>query len=174
MTILTAVPADPAGYGRIVRSAPDSPEVEAIVEQKALSPMQQSIGEINSGIYAFRTAPLLAHLDKLTAENANREVILTDMAGLLRSAGERVAAIGADDAAEVLGANTIAELVALDATLRDATAKRLMAAGVTIFRPDTCVIDAEVEVAPDTVIEPFVQLLGRTSIGRIASSAPTP
>jgi bifunctional UDP-N-acetylglucosamine pyrophosphorylase/glucosamine-1-phosphate N-acetyltransferase len=165
MTILTAAPADPAGYGRIVRAAPDSPEVEAIVEQKALTPAQQSIGEINSGIYAFKTAPLLANLDKLTAENANREVILTDMAGLLRSAGERVVAIQAADAAEVLGANTIAELVALDATLRAATASRLMAAGVTIFRPETCVIDAEVEVAPDTVIEPFVQLLGRTRIG---------
>src|ERR1035438_8540946 len=165
MTILTAAPADPIGYGRIVRAAPDSPEVEAIVEQKALTHAQQSIGEINSGIYAFRTAPLLAHLGQLTADNANREVILTDMAGLLRTAGERVVAIQAADAAEVLGANTIAELVALDATLRAATANRLMAQGVTIFRPETCVIDADAEVAADTVIEPFVQLLGRTRIG---------
>ena len=87
------------------------------------------------------------------------------MAGLLRAAGERVVAIQASDAAEVLGANTIAELVALDATLRTATANRLMAEGVTIFRPETSVIDADVEVAADTVIEPFVQLLGRTKIG---------
>jgi len=165
MTILTAAPEDPTGYGRIVRTSPESPEVEAIVEQKALTPAQQALGEINSGIYAFKTAPLLAHLDKLTAENANKEVILTDMAGLLRAAGERVVALQAADAVEVLGANTIAELVALDATLRAATASRLMAAGVTIFRPETCVIDAAVEVAPDTVIEPFVQLLGSTHIG---------
>ncbi|MGA3263529.1 MAG: DapH/DapD/GlmU-related protein [Terracidiphilus sp.] len=48
---------------------------------------------------------------------------------------------------------------------RIAAARRLMAAGVTIFRPETCVIDAGVEVAPDTVIEPFVQLLGQTKIG---------
>ncbi|MGP8173572.1 MAG: bifunctional UDP-N-acetylglucosamine diphosphorylase/glucosamine-1-phosphate N-acetyltransferase GlmU [Terracidiphilus sp.] len=165
MTILTAAPADPAGYGRIIRRAADSPEVEAIIEQKALTPRQQTVREINSGIYAFKTAPLLAHLDKLTANNVHRELYLTDMAGLLRSARERVVALQAPDAAEVLGANTIAELVALDATLRAATANRLMAAGVTIFRPETCVIDAEVEVAPDTVIEPFVQLLGSTRIG---------
>jgi bifunctional UDP-N-acetylglucosamine pyrophosphorylase/glucosamine-1-phosphate N-acetyltransferase len=165
MTILTAAPVDPNGYGRIVRKVPDSPEVEAIVEQKALAVEQQSIAEINSGIYAFRTAPLLTHLDRLDANNANKEVILTDMAGLLRASGERVVAIQAAEAAEVLGANTIAELVALDATLRAATASRLMAQGVTIFRPETCVIDAEVEVAADTVIEPFVQLLGRTRIG---------
>ncbi len=165
MTILTAAPVDPAGYGRILRKSLNSPDVEAIVEQKALTAAQQGITEINSGIYAFKTAPLLAHLDKLTDNNANREVILTDMAGLLRAASERVAAIQASDAAEVLGANTIAELVALDATLRTATANRLMAEGVTIFRPETSVIDADVEVAADTVIEPFVQLLGRTKIG---------
>jgi bifunctional UDP-N-acetylglucosamine pyrophosphorylase/glucosamine-1-phosphate N-acetyltransferase len=165
MTILTAAPEDPTGYGRILRRSPESAEVEAIVEQKALTAEQQKIGEINSGIYAFKTASLLEQLGKLTADNANQEIILTDVASLLRAAGERVVAIQAAEAIEVLGANTIAELVALDATLRTATANRLMASGVTIFRPETCMIDAEVEVGPDTVIEPFVQLRGKTRIG---------
>jgi bifunctional UDP-N-acetylglucosamine pyrophosphorylase/glucosamine-1-phosphate N-acetyltransferase len=165
MTILSARPQDPTGYGRIVRKTLNSVEVEAIVEQKSLAPGQEKIGEINSGIYAFKSAPLFAHLDKLTANNAHGELYLTDMAGILRAAGERVVAIEAENAAEVLGANTIAELVALDATMRDATAQRLMAAGVTIFRPETCVIDAEVEIEADTVIEPFVQLRGNTRIG---------
>jgi bifunctional UDP-N-acetylglucosamine pyrophosphorylase/glucosamine-1-phosphate N-acetyltransferase len=115
--------------------------------------------EIETGICAFKTARLLKYLGKLTTGNA------ADMAGILRTAGERVSATQAPVAAEVLGANTIAELVALDATLRTAAASRLMAAGVTIYKPETCVIDADVEVAADTVIEPFVQLLGRTHIG---------
>jgi bifunctional UDP-N-acetylglucosamine pyrophosphorylase / glucosamine-1-phosphate N-acetyltransferase len=165
MTILTAAPEDPTGYGRIVRRAADSADVEAIVEQKALTNEQQAIREINSGIYAFKTASLLKQLDKLNANNANKEIILTDVASLLRTAGERVVALQAAEAVEVLGANTIAELVALDATLRTATANRLMAQGVTIFRPETCMIDAEVEVGPDTIIEPFVQLRGKTRIG---------
>ena len=165
MTILTAVPEDPTGYGRIIRHASDQPEVEAIVEQKALTPEQQSIREINSGIYAFKMAPLLKHLDELTNNNAHGELYLTDMAGILHAAGEKVAAIKAPEAIEVLGANTIAEVVALDAGMRAATASRLMAGGVTIFRPETCVIDAEVEIEPDTIIEPFVQLLGKTKIG---------
>ena len=120
MTILTAAPVDPTGYGRIMRKSPDSPEVEAIVEQKALTAAAARLAEINTGIYAFKTAPLLGASGQAHAENANRELILTDMAGLLRAAGERVVAIQAADAAEVLGANTIAELVALDATLRAA------------------------------------------------------
>ena len=48
---------------------------------------------------------------------------------------------------------------------QQAAAARLMAAGVTIYRPETCVIDPDVEVAPNTVIEPFAQLLGHTRIG---------
>ena len=59
----------------------------------------------------------------------------------------------------------IHELVALDAQARADKAARLMDAGVTIFRPDTTVIDPEVEIGHDTVIEPFVQLLGSTRIG---------
>jgi bifunctional UDP-N-acetylglucosamine pyrophosphorylase/glucosamine-1-phosphate N-acetyltransferase len=165
MTVLTAVPENPFGYGRVVRKAPGSPEIDAIVEQKALAPGQETIGEINSGMYVFRTATLLAHLDQLTNANPHGEFYLTDMAGILGAAGERVVAIEAGDAHEILGANTIAEMMALDAQMNAATAARLMAGGVTIFKPETCVIDAEVEVAADTVIEPFVQLRGRTKIG---------
>jgi bifunctional UDP-N-acetylglucosamine pyrophosphorylase/glucosamine-1-phosphate N-acetyltransferase len=76
-----------------------------------------------------------------------------------------VVAVQAESVDEVLGANTIAEMMHLDQAMRAAAAKRLMAQGVTIFRPDTCVIDVEVEVGADTVIEPYVQLLGATKIG---------
>jgi len=165
MTILTAVPPDPTGYGRILRVSPDAPEVTAIVEQKSLKPDQLATPEINSGIYCFRTSSLFEKLDQLDTNNAHGEFYLTDVAAMLVADGERVVAVQAESVDEVLGANTIAEMMHLDAAMRLATARRLMAAGVTIFRPDTCVIDSEVEVAPDTVIEPYVQLLGATKIG---------
>ena len=165
MTILTAIPPDPTGYGRVFRKQPDSPEVVAIIEQKSLPPDCLSWPEINSGIYCFRTADLFEQLDMLSTDNSQGEFYLTDVSVLLSKAGKRVAAWKADSVDEVLGANTIAEMMHLDAALRLQTAQRLMAQGVTIFRPDTCVIDATVEVAADTVIEPFVQLLGHTRIG---------
>jgi bifunctional UDP-N-acetylglucosamine pyrophosphorylase/glucosamine-1-phosphate N-acetyltransferase len=165
MTLVSAVLQQPTGYGRIVRKSSDAPDVTAIVEQKMLTPEQLGLHEVNMGLYAFRTAPLLAHLNKLTADNPHGELYLTDMAAVLNAAGERVVALETASPEVLLGANTIAELVALDATLRSATASRLMASGVTIFRPDTCTIDADVQVEADTVIEPFVQLRGRTRIG---------
>ena len=164
MTILTAIPADPTGYGRVLRKGADSTEVRAIVEQKDLKPGDDS-AEINSGIYCFETAALFDNLERLTNQNASGEFYLTDIASLLVSQDKRVVATVAPAIDEVLGANTIAEMMHLDAAMRSATARRLMAGGVTIFRPETCVIDAAVEVAPDTVIEPFVQILGNTRIG---------
>jgi bifunctional UDP-N-acetylglucosamine pyrophosphorylase/glucosamine-1-phosphate N-acetyltransferase len=164
MTILTAVPANPTGYGRVIRTGSGS-EVSAIVEQKALTPAQLGAPEINSGIYCFRTAALFGKLDLLSTNNAHGEFYLTDVAAMLVADGERVVAVQAESVDEVLGANTIAEMMHLDAAMRLGTANRLMAQGVTIFRPETCVIDASVEVGADTVIEPYVQLLGKTRIG---------
>ena len=171
MTILTAVPPDPTGYGRVLRATPGGPnrkpgpEVTAIIEQKSLAPDQLATPEINSGIYCFETRDLFAKLDALDTNNPHGEFYLTDVAAMLVAEGKRVVAIQANSVDEVLGANTIAEMMHLDAAMRRATAHRLMAAGVTIFLPDTCIIDAEVNVGPDTVIEPYVQLLGKTTIG---------
>jgi bifunctional UDP-N-acetylglucosamine pyrophosphorylase/glucosamine-1-phosphate N-acetyltransferase len=166
MTVLTALPEDPYGYGRVVRKSPDSDEIRDIVEQKALTPEAANVGEINSGLYAFAIKPLFAHIDSLRTNNAQGEFYLTDMAAILGKAGERVVALKAEDSDEVLGANTIEEMMALDGKLRLSTARRLMAEGVTIFRPETTVIDAGVMVGADTIIEPFVQLLGATKVGK--------
>ncbi len=173
MTILTAVPPNPTGYGRVLRASEASPEVTAIVEQKSLAPDQLNAPEINSGIYCFRTSSLFAHLDSLSTNNTHGEFYLTDIAALLVTNHERVVALktsGSID--EVLGANTIEEMMHLDAAMRLSTARRLMSEGVTIFRPETCVIDPQVQVGPDTIIEPYVQLLRDTKVGsncRIAS-----
>ncbi len=165
MTILTAVPPDPTGYGRVLRRTPEGVEVTGIVEQKSLRPDQWSAPEINSGIYCFQTEALFARLDLLSTENAHGEYYLTDIAAMLVEDGERVVAVRAEHVDEVLGANTIAEMMHLDQAMRAAAARSLMAQGVTIFRPDTCVIDAEVTVGADTILEPYVQLLGATHIG---------
>ena len=165
MTILTAAPLDPFGYGRVIRAGSGSDRVKVIVEQKALSKSQQKEREINSGIYAFATKPLFANIDRLSTDNAHSELYLTDMAALLVKSKATVVALKASDPGEVLGANTLAELSALDATMRARKCADLMAAGVTIYRPETCVIDPEVEIGADTILEPFVQILGRTRIG---------
>ncbi len=167
MTVLTADLENPAGYGRIVRKRKGKNEIAAVVEEKSATPAQKKIREINSGVYVFAVKPLYAHIGELSTANPHSEYYLTDMAALLtRASGKnKVMACKTGDAAEILGSNTRAEMMEIDACLRLAKCHRLMAEGVSIFYPQTCVIDTDVEVGMDTIIEPFVQLLGKTRIG---------
>jgi len=165
MTILTAQLYDPTGYGRVIRNSAKSADVKAIVEEKSATPAQRKITEVNAGFYAFNAKVLFSNIDKLSSDNPHHEFYLTDMAALLRKAKERVMAVAAGDPHEILGSNTRAEMVDIDQRMRLAKCRQLMAEGVTIFYPQTCVIDWDVEVGPDTTIEPFVQILGKTRIG---------
>ncbi len=163
-TVLTAELEEPRGYGRIVRNA--SGGVEAIVEQGALRPEQAGLREVNSGTYVFSRAKLAGVLGKLGRDNVHREYYLTDAIKLLRQTGEGVAAHVAGDAEEILGVNTPAELARVDAVLRRRKANALMAAGVTLYQPETQAIDPEVSIGPDTIIERGVELRGATRLGR--------
>jgi len=168
MTILTAEPPDPFGYGRIVRRKVNgvyTDQVQAIIEQKQLTSEQESIGEINSGIYAFNIAELFARIGRLSTDNPHGEYYLTQIAAILQRDGKPVLALRTAHSSEVLGVNTRRELAQLDSILRERKTRELMDNGVTIFKPETVLIDDAVTVGADTVIEPFVQLLGETTIG---------
>jgi bifunctional UDP-N-acetylglucosamine pyrophosphorylase / glucosamine-1-phosphate N-acetyltransferase len=165
MTLLSADLDNPTGYGRVLRKSANSAEVQAIVEEKSASSAQKKIREINSGFYCFSTRDLYAHIGELSTDNPHSEYYLTDMAGVLRRAHKRVIAWQTQNPPEILGGNTRAELADIDHFLRMTKARQLMTEGVTIFYPATCVIDADVSVAADTIIEPYVQLLGTTRIG---------
>jgi bifunctional UDP-N-acetylglucosamine pyrophosphorylase/glucosamine-1-phosphate N-acetyltransferase len=165
MTLLSADLDHPTGYGRVLRQSSRSVEVQAIVEEKSASPAQKKIREINAGFYVFAVRQLFEHIEKLSTSNPHSEYYLTDMAEVLRKARQRVVVWKTGNSAEVLGANTRAELAVIDQQMRLRKCYELMAAGVTIFYPATCVIDGNVEIAADTVVEPFVQILGKSRIG---------
>jgi bifunctional UDP-N-acetylglucosamine pyrophosphorylase/glucosamine-1-phosphate N-acetyltransferase len=165
MTLLGADLDHPTGYGRVLRKSPRNAEVRAIVEEKSASAAQKKIREINAGFYVFAVSQLFAHIEKLSTVNPHAEYYLTDMAEVLRKTQQRVVIWKTENSVEVLGANTRAELSFIDYQIRMRKCQQLMADGVTIFYPAACVIDNDVEIAPDTVIEPFVQILGNSRIG---------
>ncbi len=162
-TILTAEIDDPTDYGRIVRDTEG--RVVAIVEEKSATPEQRAIREVNSSIYCFTLAKLWPCLNALRPENAHKELYLTDAIAMLRERNERVLAEVAADAREILGCNTRAHLADVDRIFRARNAAALMESGVTIYLPETVVVDPGVTAGPDSVIEPGVQLLGNTRIG---------
>ncbi len=162
-SILTAVLADPSGYGRILRKSGDT--VAAIIEESQLTPEQRELNEINSSMYCFTTAKLWPALGQVKPNNKHREVYLTDAISVMNTKGETVLAEIAENAQEALGCNTRADLAGVDRAFREWKRDELMNSGVTIQLPETVLIDPDVTAGEDTVIEPCVQLLGKTKIG---------
>jgi bifunctional UDP-N-acetylglucosamine pyrophosphorylase/glucosamine-1-phosphate N-acetyltransferase len=162
-TILSAVLADPSGYGRVVRKSETA--VSAIVEESQLTAEQREINEINSAIYCFTLEKLWPALAQLKPNNKHRELYLTDAIAVLSAKGETVLAQVAADSREVLGCNTRADLAEVDRVFRERKRNALMDGGVTIQLPETVLIDPDVTAGEDTIIEPSVQLLGKTKIG---------
>jgi len=162
-TVITTALDDPAGYGRILLD--ERGNLRAIVEQKAATPEQLAVREINSGIYCFRSGLLWKHIGEIRANNPAGEYYLTDMVEILRRAGHEVAIFHLDDPSEVLGINTRAELAEVDRIFRQRKVRELMLEGVTIRKPETVTIDLGVRIGIDTVVDPFAQILGNTVIG---------
>jgi len=162
-TILSAVLADPSGYGRVVRKSES--QVGAIVEESQLAPEQHELNEINSSIYCFTLAKLWPALARVKPNNKHREIYLTDAIAELASKGDTVLAQIAPDSREVLGCNTRADLTEVDRIFRERKREELMATGVTIQLPETVLIDPDVTAGEDCRLEPGVQLLGRTKLG---------
>ena len=162
-TLLSAMMDDPTGYGRVIRDAQG--HAIAVVEQKAATAEQLAMREANMGIYCYRADLFWKHVDEIQTNNPAREYYLTDMVEILHRAGHTMNVMTIADPRECLGINNRVELAEVDRIFRDRKTFELMVAGVTIEKPETVIIDTDVQVGMDTVIEPFAQILGRTRIG---------
>ncbi|MGI6065113.1 MAG: bifunctional UDP-N-acetylglucosamine diphosphorylase/glucosamine-1-phosphate N-acetyltransferase GlmU [Bacillota bacterium] len=162
-TILSAKISNPYGYGRIIRK-PDS-SVDRIVEQKDALPHELAVDEINTGTYCFDLKWLKEAVNKITVNNAQGEYYLTDTVAFFVSQGLKVNAFMAEDYQETLGINSRVQLAEAEKILRMRKVIQLMESGVTVVDPNTAFIDTEVEIDPDTIIEPFTFIRGRTRIG---------
>ncbi len=160
---ITAELDDPRGYGRVLRAA--NGDALGVVEQKAATPEQLLIREVNVGIYCFRADLFWKHIGEVKPDNPAREYYLTDMVEILIRAGHRMEPMTIADPREAFGINTRVELAEVDRIFRDRKARELMLAGVTIERPETVIIDQDVQIGMDTIVGPFAQILGATTVG---------
>jgi bifunctional UDP-N-acetylglucosamine pyrophosphorylase/glucosamine-1-phosphate N-acetyltransferase len=149
-------------YGRIVRDA--SGDVARVVEARLASKSEKSLPESNLGAYAVDLAWLRGAVTRLRA-NETGEIFLTDLIALAVGDGKRVAAHLTTDRGEGQGVNTRVELAAAELALYERIRERHMLAGVTFHDPASSLIGADVELAPDVVIERGSILEGKTKVG---------
>jgi bifunctional UDP-N-acetylglucosamine pyrophosphorylase / glucosamine-1-phosphate N-acetyltransferase len=162
-TVVTANLPDPSGYGRILRS-PDG-RIVRIVEDKDATEEEKRICEINTGTYCFNLGLLRQYLPRLDTDNAQHEYYLTDVIGLMSADGCSVTASLIEDYRVGLGINSRNQLAEAALLLRERINRDLMLGGVSIEDPHSTVIDAEVQIGPDTVIRPFTVIESGTVIG---------
>jgi bifunctional UDP-N-acetylglucosamine pyrophosphorylase/glucosamine-1-phosphate N-acetyltransferase len=170
VTVLTARVPDPTGYGRIL-PGPDG-TVAGIVEHKDATAEQRQIDEINAGIYAFDAATLRDGLSRLTTDNAQGELYLTDVLAIARGDGKRVGAFVIEDTMQTEGVNDRVQLATLRAELNRRTLEGLMRSGVTVVDPSTTWVDQTVELDQDVTLLPNTQLHGATTVATGAVIGP--
>ncbi len=162
LALATCTVADPTGYGRVLRDAAGA--IQEIREHKDLKTDQErSTTEINPGIYAAPLAFLREAVGKLTPNNAQGELYLTDIVGYAQKGGKAIAA--SPSRAEVLaGVNDRQQLVEAEQVMYARLLMQWRRAGVTAR--DGVQIEDSVELSPDVVIERGAVLRGKTKVGK--------
>ncbi len=118
-TLLSVILEEDSAYGRVLRR---NGRVVGIVEVRDATPDQLAVREMNTSVYAFDAALLMAALDELSPDNDQGELYLTDVIGILVASGHEVAAVVLPDVDEARGVNTLAELGTVSGLLADRVA----------------------------------------------------
>jgi bifunctional UDP-N-acetylglucosamine pyrophosphorylase/glucosamine-1-phosphate N-acetyltransferase len=161
LALVTTFPPSPHGYGRIVRDS--GGRFLRIVEEKDATPAERQIGEVNAGLYCGPARFIFESLLRLSPDNAQRELYLTDVAE--QAARTLEVAMLAAPPDEVMGINDRVELARADRLMRLRLAEALMRDGVTVRDPERLFVEPGVTVGRDSELGPGVELRGKTVVG---------
>lgn len=111
-TLLSLKSKEKKDFGRVIRT-PEG-RVDRIVENKDASPREKTVDEYNSGVYCFQKSILFKALKGVDNRNAQQEYYLTDTIARINQEGLAVEAIQTSDASELIGINSLEDLVAAE------------------------------------------------------------
>jgi bifunctional UDP-N-acetylglucosamine pyrophosphorylase / glucosamine-1-phosphate N-acetyltransferase len=170
LAILSVNLDEAAGYGRIVRNSEG--HVSAIVEHGDANAAELKIREANSGLMAAPAGSLREWLLGLGRDNVQREYYLTDVVAQAVHGGDRVDAVLAASAAEVMGVNDKIQLAQVEACHRLMQAEKLMLAGATLADPKRIDIRGDVEVERDVFIDINAVFVGKVHLSARVTVGP--
>jgi len=160
--ILTMIPKDPFGYGRVLKN--DSGLATEIIEEKDASPEQKKINEVFTGIMIIKGEMLLSSLDEVNNNNAAGEYYLTDVIKIASKKGVKINSIVVEET-EVLGANTKSELHEIENIFREMKSKDLLEQGITLSDASRVDVRGDVSAGKDCSIDVNVILEGEIKLG---------
>ena len=163
VAMLSATLPNPAGYGRVVRSA--AGEFVAVVEERDATPEQRALQEINTGVLASKAERLVGWLDRVGNQNAQAEYYLPDVLGLASEDGMRVEVVCSEDDFDTQGVNTPQQLEQLERLHQGALADQLMNGGVRVSDRSRLDIRGRLQCGRDVLIDINVVIEGDVVLG---------
>ena len=167
--ILTMIPKDPFGYGRVIKD--DSGLATEIIEEKDANAEQKKINEVFTGIMIIKGEMLLSSLDEVNNNNAAGEYYLTDIIKIASKKGVKINPIVVEET-EVLGANTKSELHEIENIFREMKSKDLLEQGITLSDASRVDLRGDVSAGKDCSIDVNVILEGEIKLGTNVSIGP--
>ena len=167
--ILTMIPKDPFGYGRVIKN--DSGLATEIIEEKDANAEQKKINEVFTGIMIIKGEMLLSSLDEVNNNNAAGEYYLTDVIKIASKKGVKINPIVVEET-EVLGANTKSELHEIENIFREMKSKDLLEQGITLSDASRVDVRGDVSAGKDCSIDVNVILEGEIKLGTNVSIGP--
>ena len=168
--LLTAVLAEPTGYGRVLRD--DAGKILKIVEHKDATPEQRTVKEINTGIMVIKGEYLHRWLPQLANNNVQGEYYLTDCVERAEAENIRVAGVMARSESEITGVNDRVQLASLERAYQWAQAEALMRSGVTLADPARLDVRGNLHCDADTFIDVNCVFEGDVKLGAGARIGP--
>ncbi|MBF0480195.1 MAG: bifunctional UDP-N-acetylglucosamine diphosphorylase/glucosamine-1-phosphate N-acetyltransferase GlmU [Desulfovibrionaceae bacterium] len=151
-------------FGRVLRH-PDG-SVAAVIEAKDYDAKLhgKNAGEVNAGIYLFKTESIGPLLDRLTNDNKSHEYYVTDLIGLAVSGRLTAAAYNFGDAPELMGVNSPLDLAGAEELLRRRIVADWREQGVIVRQADSVRIGPKAAIAPGVEITGPAEIYGETRI----------
>ncbi len=162
VTVLTMIPTNPFGYGRMERDAQGN--IKSIVEHKDANDKQKEIGEVNAGIYCIKSDFIYKYIDSIGNNNKQKEYYITDLISITHKNDLQVDSVIVENASEVLGINNRNQLAEIEQIMLAMKREEMMKNGVTMESPESIYIDSNVECENDVIIESNVVIKGKSII----------
>ena len=159
VVVLGFEPDDALQYGRVIAEAG---RIAKMVEHKDASEAERACRLCNSGLMAVRSSELFALLARVGNDNSQGEYYLTDIVNIANGDGRVCAVVVTDDADEVAGINSRAELAEAEGRWQQRRRRRAMDEGASLIAPETVwfawdtVVGRDVSIGPNVVFGPGV------------------
>ncbi len=163
LCLLIAKLDSPFGFGRIMRNNDNA--IQAIVEEKDLTPTQKMIQETYTGACCISSNVLHDLLPLIKNQNAQNEYYLTDIIALAAEKRLSISSVTASNNDDILGVNNRAQLETVERIFQKRLANALMIKGVTIADSNRIDIRGTLNCGTDVYIDINNVFIDAVSIG---------